>query len=86
MSQQSAQLQQTLIAQTGDAPRTQNEQIDALRVQVSQLQQGLGQGLQQTTQGLTQSLAQQALAAREAQDGVSARLGRLLTEQLQVLS
>ncbi|MCH7343854.1 DNA recombination protein RmuC [Pelomonas sp. CA6] len=86
MSQQSAQLQQTLIAQNGDALRTQNEQIDALRVQVGQLQQGLGQGLQQTTQGLTQSLAQQALAAREAQDGASARLGTLLTEQLQLLS
>ncbi|ALV08342.1 DNA recombination protein RmuC [Roseateles depolymerans] len=66
-----SQFQQSLLAQGGDVARTQNEQIDSFRVQLGHLQQ---------------SLAQQAATAREAQDAAAARLGSLLTEQLQALA
>lgn len=66
-----SQFQQSLLAQGGDVARTQNEQIDSFRVQLGLLQQ---------------SLAQQAATAREAQDAAAARLGSLLTEQLQALA
>ncbi|MFN5047030.1 DNA recombination protein RmuC [Roseateles sp.] len=65
-----AQFQQSLLAQGGDVARTQNEQIDSVRVQLAQLQQALGA---------------QALAAREAQDAAGARLSSTLSEQLQLL-
>ncbi|SEK53063.1 DNA recombination protein RmuC [Roseateles sp. YR242] len=66
-----SQFQQSLLAQGGDVARTQNEQIDSFRVQLGHLQQ---------------SLATQAATAREAQDAAAARLGSLLTEQLQALA
>ncbi|WAC75133.1 DNA recombination protein RmuC [Roseateles sp. SL47] len=66
-----SQFQQSLLTQGGDVARTQNEQIDSFRVQLGHLQQ---------------SLAQQAATAREAQDTAAARLGSLLTEQLQALA
>ncbi|MDH0864493.1 DNA recombination protein RmuC [Mitsuaria sp. GD03876] len=65
------QFQQALLTQGGDTARSQNEQIDAFRVQLAQLQQALGQ---------------QAATAREAQDAASARTNTLLTEQLQALA
>ena len=65
------QFQQALMAQGGDTARSQNEQIDAFRVQLAQLQQ---------------SLAQQAATAREAQDAAASRTTTVLTEQLQALA
>ena len=65
------QFQQALLAQGGDTARSQNEQIDAFRVQLAQLQQ---------------ALVQQAATAREAQDAAAARTTTVLTEQLQALA
>lgn len=65
------QFQQSLLAQGGDTARSQNEQIDAFRLQLAQLQQALGQ---------------QATSAREAQDAAAARTTTVLTEQLQTLA
>ena len=65
------QFQQALLTQGGDTARSQNEQIDAFRVQLAQLQQ---------------SLAQQAATGREAQDAAAARTTTVLTEQLQALA
>ena len=66
-----AQFQQTLLSQSGDVARTQNEQIDSFRVQLASLQQALGG---------------QALAAREAQDQAMQRLTEAMREQLRELS
>lgn len=63
--------QQTLLNQSGDVARTQNEQIDSFRIQLGALQQSLNQG---------------ALAAREAQDAALKRFGDTLAEQLRALS
>ena len=79
---QLGQFQGSLLSQAGDASRTQNEQIDSLRVQVAGLQQGLLGGLTQTTQALNQSQA----AAREAQDAALVRSSTQLREQLQALT
>lgn len=64
---QLAQFQQTLLAQSGDVARTQNEQIDSFRVQLASLQQ---------------SLSGAALAAREAQDQAMLRLTDAMRERL----
>src|SRR5512141_2833405 len=69
-----ATFQHTLIAQQGDVARTQNEQIDSFRTQLAATQQGLADTLRHTTT----TLAQQALAAREAQE---ASLGRSAEHQ-----
>ena len=74
--------QQALLAQGGDAARTQNEQTDALRSQWAALQQQLTQALQQSAG----QAVLQAQAAREAQDTALQRFGSALTEQLQALS
>lgn len=66
-----AQFQQTLLTQSGDVARTQNEQIDSFRVQLGTLQS---------------SLAAQALAAREAQDAAATRSAQAQTEALQRLA
>jgi len=73
--------QQMLLAQQGDVARTQNEQIDAFRVQLASTQSALTQQSHQ----LQSALLQQAAAAREAQDaalrrvaeGIEQRLGQL---------
>ncbi len=78
---QLGQFQQSLLNQGGDVARTQNEQIDSLRVQVGTLQQGLLGGLAQTTQALSQSQS----AAREAQDAALVRVSAQLREQMQQL-
>jgi DNA recombination protein RmuC len=57
LTQGLASLQQTLLAQGGDTLRTQNEQIDALRVQLGQLQQAVAGGLQQAQATLADQLA-----------------------------
>ncbi|WP_374657844.1 DNA recombination protein RmuC [Inhella sp.] len=53
---QLAQFQQTLLAQSGDVARTQNEQIDSFRVQLAQLQQALQAGQLQAREALDQAL------------------------------
>jgi DNA recombination protein RmuC len=65
-----AQFQQTLLAQSGDVARTQNELIDGFRVQLA---------------GLQQSLAAQSLAAREAQDQAMLRLTDAMRERLNAM-
>nr|WP_316639982.1 DNA recombination protein RmuC [uncultured Roseateles sp.] len=71
LSQTLASFQQTLLNQSGDVARTQNEQIDSFRVQLASLQQALGG---------------QALAAREAQDQAMQRLSDAMREQLKAMS
>ena len=77
-----ATFQQTLLAQSGDVARTQNEQIDTFRTQLATLQQQVVAALAQAGS----QLATQGLAAREAQDGALQRLSATLTEQLKALS
>ncbi|MBV8379327.1 MAG: DNA recombination protein RmuC [Paucibacter sp.] len=67
---QLAQFQQTLMAQSGDVARTQNEQIDSFRTQLASLQQ---------------SLSGAALAAREAQDQAMLRLTDAMRERLSAM-
>ena len=85
--------QQTLLNQSGDVARTQNEQIDSFRTQLAAMKQTVSQALQTATT----SLAQQNQAGREAQDvalkrqaEASAqslqRFGDTLNEQLRALS
>jgi DNA recombination protein RmuC len=77
-----ALFQQTLTAQSGDVTRSQNEQLDAFRVQLATMQQSLADTLRATTG----SLSQGALAAREAQDAGLKRFGDGLGQQLQAMS
>lgn len=74
--------QQTLLNQSSDVARTQNEQIDSFRTQLAATQQALADTLRSSTGALTQS----ALAAREAQDGALRRFGDAQAEQLRALS
>lgn len=74
--------QQTLLNQSSDVARTQNEQIDSFRTQLAATQQALSDTLRGSTGALTQS----SLAAREAQDGALRRFGETLGEQLRALS
>ena len=85
--------QQTLLTQSGDVARTQNEQIDSFRTQLASLQQQVVGALAQAGS----QLAAQGQAAREAQDSALKRqadstsealqrLGSTLTEQVQALS
>ena len=85
--------QQTLLAQSGDAARTQNEQIDTLRTQLAAMQQQVGDALAEAAR----TLAAQGQAARDAQDAALARqaeqqalalkrLGDTLAEQLRALA
>lgn len=71
LGQALATFQQTLLAQSGDVARTQNEQIDTFRTQLGAMQQGLNAAL---------------LAGREAQDNALRRFGDSLGEQLRSLS
>ena len=74
-----ATFQQTLLAQSGDVARTQNEQIDSFRTQLAAMQQLIAQSLQQATA----QLAQQGQAAREAQDSALKRQADGTAEALQ---
>ncbi|MES2088754.1 MAG: DNA recombination protein RmuC [Pseudomonadota bacterium] len=88
-----ANFQQTLLAQQGDATRTQNEQLDSFRTQLAAMQQALIDALRDTTHQQGQQAAAlreaQALALarfNEAQEASLRRLGDGVTEQLRVLS
>src|SRR4051812_46748112 len=56
--------QQMLLTQSGDVARTQNEQIDSFRTQLTTMHAAVGQALQTSAS----TLATQAHASREAQD------------------
>ena len=77
-----ALFQQTLLTQSGDVARTQNEQIDSFRTQLATLQQQITGALQ----GATQAQAHNSQAARDAQDAALKRLTDALTEQLRTMS
>ncbi len=74
-----ATFQQTLLTQSGDVARTQNEQIDSFRTQLATMQQLVAQSLQQAGA----QLVAQGQAAREAQDGALRRFGLQSNEALQ---
>lgn len=76
-----ATFQQMLLAQSGDVARTQNEQIDSLRIQLAGAQAAAAEQAhaQQTT--LTQ-LAQQA---RDAQDAALRRMAEQVEQRLAAL-
>ncbi|MBI5927619.1 MAG: DNA recombination protein RmuC [Aquabacterium sp.] len=85
--------QQTLLAQQGDATRTQNEQLDSFRTQLAAMQQGLADSLRDTTHqqslqatGLREAQAQALARFNEAQEAALRRLGEGVAEQLRVLS
>ena len=82
LAQSIALFQQTLLAQQGDAVRTQNEQIDSFRIQLGAMQQSVSQSLQETTRGL----AQQSQSAQEAAAAALQRFGSGLAEQLRALA
>jgi DNA recombination protein RmuC len=71
LSQTLALFQQTLLNQSGDVARTQNEQIDSFRTQLGSMQQAMAQGLQ---------------TARGAQDVALARFSDELSDRLRQLS
>jgi DNA recombination protein RmuC len=88
-----ALFQQTLVAQQGDATRTQNEQLDSFRTQLAAMQQGLVDTLRDTTHQQGQQAAAlreaQALALsrfNEAQEAALRRLGEGVADKLRVLS
>jgi len=85
--------QQTLLTQSGDVARTQNEQIDSFRTQLAAMQQAVAQALQSATA----QLGSQSQAGREAMDAALKRqadsagetlqrFGANLGEQLRALS
>ena len=74
-----ATFQQTLLSQSGDVARTQNEQIDTFRTQLATLQQQVVHSLQQAGS----QLAAQGQAAREAQDAALQRQAAATAEALQ---
>ena len=77
-----ATFQQMLLTQSGDVARTQNEQIDSFRGQLSATQQMLSGALAQATQ----AAAAQSQASREAQDLALRHFGEGIAEQLRALS
>ena len=74
--------QQTLLTQSGDVARTQNEQIDSFRTQLAAMQQQVSDALQ----AATLALSRQSQAARDAQDTALNRLAESLGERLRSLS
>jgi DNA recombination protein RmuC len=85
--------QQTLLAQQGDATRTQNEQLDSFRVQLAAMQQGLSDALRdsahqvsQQSTGLRDAQAQALSRFNEAQEQALKRLSEAMGEQLRTLS
>ena len=66
-----ATFQQTLLSQSSDVARTQNEQIDSFRTQLATMQQRIGDDTR---------------AARDAQDAALHRFGQAQAEQLRALA
>lgn len=82
LAQSLTHFQQGLLAQHGDATRTQNEQADSFRAQLAVLQQTLADTLRQATA----SLSQQSQGSREAQDASLTRLAEQQAASLQRFS
>jgi DNA recombination protein RmuC len=76
-----AQLQQTLLTQSGDVARTQNEQIDSFRTQLATLQQGLSQSLQ----ALSAQLGEQLRGLGEANERRLAEVRQTLDGRMAAL-
>ena len=74
--------QQSMLSQSGDVARTQNEQIDSFRTQLATMQQLVAQSLQSATSALTL----QSQAAREAQDAMLMRQAGLQSEVIERLT
>ncbi|HEV7915053.1 MAG TPA: DNA recombination protein RmuC [Albitalea sp.] len=74
--------QQTLLNQQGDVARTQNEQIDNFRIQLTAMQAAVSQTLQTAVGAQTA----QAQASRDAQDLALKRFSDAMSEQLRALS
>jgi DNA recombination protein RmuC len=76
-----AALQQTLLAQSGDALRTQNEQVDAMRIQLGQLQHALTVGMSQASATLAEQLGALSLTNERRlaalQDGNEKKLDQM---------
>ncbi len=83
LMQQLATVQQSMLAQGGDAVRTQNEQIDTFRTQLERTQQTLVQQAQSAREAQDTSLLraseQQSMTLRRFDDSMAERL-RNLTE------
>src|SRR5437870_5399369 len=77
-----AAFQQMLLTQSGDVARTQNEQIDSFRTQLTTMHAAVGQALQTSAT----TLATQAHASREAQDLALKRFSDSVVEQLRALA
>ena len=77
-----AAFQQTLLTQSGDVARTQNEQIDSFRTQLAAMQQTVSNSLQ----GVVSAQTAQAQTSRDAQDAAFKRFGDALNDQLRALS
>jgi len=93
LSQAIGLFQQTVLAQQGDATRTQNEQLDSFRVQLAGMQQSLADALRDSShqaglQASSQREAQALALARftEAQEASLKRLADAMGEQLRALS
>jgi DNA recombination protein RmuC len=82
LSQSLAQFQQILLHQQGDVARTQNEQIDSFRTQLSTTQHTLASTLRTSIE----SLMQQAMGGRDAQEASLGRLGSSFREQVQIMT
>lgn len=74
--------QQTLLAQSGDVARTQNEQIDSFRTQLAAMQQAVTTALAQSAS----QQAQQGQVARDALDAALRRQAEAIAEQLKALA
>jgi len=82
LGQTLAVFQQTLLAQSGDVARTQNDQIDSFRIQLAAMQTAVSQALQAAVS--TQTV--QSQASREAQDLALKRFADVLSQDLRSLS
>ena len=93
LGQNLAMFQQTLLAQSGDVARTQNEQIDTFRTQLATMQHVIGQALQTATASLAQQSQQTSESLRagladgsSAQDGALKRFADASNDSLQRLA
>jgi DNA recombination protein RmuC len=73
--------QQTLLTQSGDVARTQNEQIDSFRAQLGAMQQAIAQ----TLQGATTNLAEQLRGLSESNERRLAEVRQVVEGRLHAL-
>ena len=87
VTQRLSQFQQTLLAQSGEVARTQNERIESFRAQLAGMQQQVTQTLQDTTQVLLQQAqsSSEALTKAMAQAGESQITGLTQAREAQTV-